>query len=81
MKLNLLASALLSGAVTCVVAGYAGKPDAQTCQVINNVATQLGNPATCSSSPVAWLMWLALALVLGAAFLFGMSRFLRAGAA
>ena len=78
MKLKLAGIAFLAGAVASLVAAYAGKPDVSTCQVINNVSTQLGNPATCSANPVAALMWLALGLALAAAFAFGASRFLRA---
>lgn len=62
MKIKLAGAVLVLGALASLVAAYAGKPDVSTCQVINSVSTQFGNPATCSSSPVAALMWLALGL-------------------
>lgn len=62
MKLRLTGAALVIGALVLVVVAYTGKPDASTCQFINNVYTQVGDPATCSSSPSAVLLWLALAL-------------------
>ena len=78
MKFNLAGTVFFAGAVASLVAAYAGKPDASTCQVINNVSTQLGNAPACNANPVAWLMWVALALVLAAAFCWGAGRLLRA---
>jgi hypothetical protein len=62
VKLKIAGAALVAGALALVIAAYAGKPDVPTCQVINSVSVQLGNPATCSASPSAVLMWLALGL-------------------
>ena len=64
MKIKLAGAALVAGALVLVILAYAGKPDVPTCQVINNVSVQLGNPATCSASPSAALMWAALGLAL-----------------
>lgn len=62
MKLRFAGTILVAGAVVAVIAAYAGKPSTATCQVINSVAVQLGNPAACSASPRAALMWLAAGL-------------------
>lgn len=63
MNFRLTGAAMVLCAGIATVLAYAGKPDAATCQVINNVSVQLGHQPTCSSAPVAWLAWLALGLV------------------
>lgn len=42
------------------LAAYAGKPDAKTCQFINNLNSQLGSPPSCHYGPTPGWLWAAL---------------------
>ena len=44
---------LIIAAVAVLAAGYATAPSAAACAAVNNLALELGNPATCSTTPPA----------------------------
>lgn len=62
---TLAAILLAMAAVVSVLAAYAGKPDAATCQIINQMNRSAGLAAThCGASPA--LLWAAVIFAAGA---------------
>jgi hypothetical protein len=44
---------LIIAAAAVIAVGYGTAPSAATCTAANNLALELGNPATCSATPPA----------------------------
>jgi hypothetical protein len=57
---------LLIAAAAVLAAGYAAAPSAATCTAVNNLDLELGNPATCSTTPpMVYFIGAAILLIAG----------------
>jgi hypothetical protein len=55
---------LLSAAAAVIAVGYGTAPSAAACTAANNLALELGNPVTCSTTPPAAYFIGALVLLI-----------------
>jgi hypothetical protein len=67
---------MLIAAPIVVVAGYANVPSASACNYVNSVNAQLGQPATCSTTPAAGY-FVGAGILLAAGLLFTAPWWLR----
>jgi hypothetical protein len=57
---------LLIAAAAVIAVGYATAPSAAACAAANNLALELGNPATCSTTPpMAYFVGAIILLIAG----------------
>ena len=66
LRRRALGIALVIAAAAVIAVGYATAPSAAACTAANNLALELGNPATCATTPpMAYFIGAIILLIAG----------------